>query len=98
MRNIPRCRRELPLFYALVLFLHPRNPLGVSFEPQRYRCALALLVELGELNDHVFARVRRKIVQLAHVDAVGGTRLGAEGAEETLAVVDGVANKLAAFG
>src|SRR2546421_5614081 len=98
MRNIPRRRGQLPAFDSLVFFLHPRNPRGVLFQPQRDRRAHALLVQVHELDDDVFARVGAEIVQLAHVDAVGGAGLGAEGAEETLAVVDRVADQLATLG
>src|SRR5204863_7310814 len=66
--------------------------------PERYWRAHALLVQVHELDDDVFARVGRQIVQLAHVDAICRTWLGAKGAEETLAVVDRVADQLASLG
>jgi hypothetical protein len=98
MRNIPRGRRKLPALHSFVFFLHPRNPLGILLQPERDWRAHALLVQVHELDDDVFARVGREIVQLAHVDAICRTWLGAKGAEETLAVVDRVADQLAALG
>lgn len=98
MRNIPRCRRQLAGFYPLIFFAHPWDALGVAFQPERDWRAQAFLVQLGEFDHHVFSRVRRKVMQLAHVDAVGWAWLGAQRTEKALAVVDGVADQLAAFG
>src|SRR4051812_30197512 len=96
--DIPRNRRQLPRLDAVVLFLHPRDALGVAFHPERDGRVHPLLVQLGELDDDVLARVTAQVVQLAHVDAVGRTRLSAQRTEQALAVVDRVAKELAALG
>src|SRR5437762_11353124 len=90
MRNIPRGRRELAAFHSLVFFLHPRDVAGIFFHPKRDGRALVFLVQLSELDDHVFARIAAQVVQLAHVDAVGRARLSSQGTEQALAVVDRV--------
>src|SRR3982751_6766668 len=50
-----------------------------------------------EFADDVFARVAAQVVQLAHVDAGRRARLGAQRAEQALAVIDREPQQLAAL-
>lgn len=83
---------------AVVFVFDPGDFFVIAVHPEWEGGMEALLVELDELDDDVVTGVGRQVVEFPHVDAIGGTGLGAESAEEALGVVDGIAEEFSADG